>query len=157
MLNIIQMVWGSQLGTPLQLVWGCANVTTMHKLLILQKTAVRINSNITRSPYRAASNPLVVYLRLLKVNYIYTFQLATFMFKFIRFPLPSSCRTFFLLNCALLLTFCLVHQRTKHVLLTSLLNHLSERLFMNTVSQCRVPGFGIPFPVQFVIAHPSTV
>jgi len=47
------------------IVRGCANVTTMHKLLILQKRAVHI---ITRSPYRAASNPLFVRLRLLKVN-----------------------------------------------------------------------------------------
>jgi len=51
-------------------------VTTMHKLVILQKRAVRI---ITSSPYRAASNPLFVRLRLLKFNDIYTLQLAIFI------------------------------------------------------------------------------
>jgi len=66
------------------IVWVCANSTTMHKLVIIQKRAVRI---ITRSPYCAASNPLFVRLSLLKVNDIYTLQFAIFMFEFIRFLL----------------------------------------------------------------------
>jgi len=76
----------------------------MHTFVTLQKRAVR---SMTRSPYCAALNPLFVRLRLLKVNDIYTLQLATFMFmfKFIRFLLLSSCETYFSLT---------MHHRTKH-------------------------------------------
>jgi len=77
------------------IVWGCANATTLRKLIILQKRAIRI---ITSSPYRAASNPLFIRLRLLKVHDIYKQQLAMFVFKFIHFLLPDSFCTYFTFN-----------------------------------------------------------
>ena len=79
------------------IIWGCANMTALHKLVILQKRAIRI---ITRSPYRTASNPLFLRLRLLKVYDIYNLQLAIFMYKYLCFLLPKSCGMYFTLNSA---------------------------------------------------------
>ena len=76
-------------------IWGCANMSTLHKLVILQKRAIRI---VTCSSYLAASNPLFVRLRLLKLSDIYRLQLAVFMFKYLNFLVPLSCRVYFKLN-----------------------------------------------------------
>ena len=83
--------------STLYIIWGSAGASTMHKLVILQKRAVRI---ITRSHFRAASNPLFVRLNLLKMTDIHRFQVAIFVFKFIHFLIPVSCSAYFSLNTA---------------------------------------------------------
>ena len=79
------------------IIWGCANMTVMHKLVVLQKRAIRL---ITRSPQHAASDPLFMRLRLLKVYDIFKFQLSIFMFKFIHLHLPVSFGMYFTFDTA---------------------------------------------------------
>ena len=77
------------------IIWGCAKASILHKLIILQKRAVRI---ITSSPYLSESSPLFRRLRLIKITDIHKLQVALFMHK-IKFQLlPVSCLQYFKLN-----------------------------------------------------------
>ena len=76
-------------------VWGCAKPTYIQKLIKLQKRSVRL---ITRSMYRAPSNPLFLRLYLLKLPEIYKSQVSLFVFKFINNMLPASCSDHFQYN-----------------------------------------------------------
>lgn len=77
------------------IVWGCANISLIQKLIVLQKRAIRI---ITRSSFRSSSNPLFIRLKLLKITDIYKFQIALFIYKFNQSLLPRSCLHYFVKN-----------------------------------------------------------
>ena len=78
------------------ILWGCASQTTLHKLLIVQKRAVRI---ITNSQYLASSAPLFVRLKLLKISDINTFLTSQYMYKVKNQLLPASCMMYFRVSC----------------------------------------------------------
>ena len=73
--------------TYCNIVWGTAKLSVINKLFILQKRAVRL---CTASGYRAASNPLFIQLKILKLHDINNLQTAMFMFKFNQKLLPNS-------------------------------------------------------------------
>ena len=73
------------------IVWGGASITSISKLLILQKRSVRI---LSHSAYLAPSNPLFIKLSLLKFPDIYILRIAEFMYKFTYDLLPRSCNNF---------------------------------------------------------------
>lgn len=68
--------------------WESAKVLLLHKLLILQKRAVR---SCPGSSFRSSSNPLFTRLNLLTNFGINNLHIALFMFKFKNNLLPVSC------------------------------------------------------------------
>jgi len=127
------------------IIWGCANVTTMHKLVILQKRAIRV---VTRSPYRAASNPLFVRLRLLKAHDIYKQQLIIFMFKFIHFHLPVSTGSYFILNSSPV-----YHRRAENYFIVPSFRTIIREHSISAQGR----GCGILFPAKFGVASLSVL
>ena len=73
------------------IIWGCAGISIMKKLITAQKRAVRL---ITCSAFGAHSNVLFAQLGLLKVMDIYTFQICMFVFKFKHNLIPPYARRF---------------------------------------------------------------
>ena len=69
-------------------VWGSAGKTEIHKILVLQKHAIRLISNKDKRPL-AATNPMFYKLELLKINYIFTL-IAKFIHVLIWILLKSS-------------------------------------------------------------------
>ena len=74
------------------IVWGSANKTLLHRLLVLQKCAIRF---ITNSDYCDPSAPLFVSTGLLKINDIHSFLTLQYMFKVKNRLLPASCMKYF--------------------------------------------------------------
>jgi len=70
------------------IVWGAAKPTLLHRLLVLQKRAVRL---CTGAGYRASSTPLFKLLRVLNITDINKLQTALFMFKHKHNLIPLSC------------------------------------------------------------------
>jgi hypothetical protein len=70
------------------MLWGNARKTTLESLVKLQKRGVRL---ITGSVYRAHTCPLFKSLCMLKINDLYTCEIASFMFKLVNNQLPSCC------------------------------------------------------------------
>src|SRR5882757_3015288 len=60
------------------IVWGSANNTILHKLITLQKRAIRF---VTNSPYGTHTGPLFISLRFLKLIDIYQSQVIIYMYK----------------------------------------------------------------------------
>ena len=67
-------------------VWGKATENYISKIHKLQKRAIRI---ICDKPWRAHTNPLFDQLKILPLHKIYTYKIATLMFKFNQSLLPS--------------------------------------------------------------------
>ena len=67
-------------------VWGNACDTHLHQLILLQKRCVRI---ITRSKYRAHTDPLFAKLNLLKIHDINKYLISKFMHRWFKNDLPS--------------------------------------------------------------------
>lgn len=70
------------------IIWGCAGVTVLNKLQLIQKQAHWMLCN---TQFYAHSNPLFVRLEILKVEDIYRLQIALFMHKAKFKLLPTSC------------------------------------------------------------------
>ena len=70
------------------IIWGCAFISHLNKLLVLQKRAVRL---ITHSSYRATTGPLFQRLQLLRIMEIHKFQVLVFMYQIKCNLLPISC------------------------------------------------------------------
>jgi len=89
--NVLLMIYHSLIYpyiTYCNIVWGSANATSLHKLVILQNRAVRL---ISRANFRSSCDPLYARLKLLKVGDILKYQMAQFMFKIKNTIVPSSC------------------------------------------------------------------
>ena len=74
--------------TYCNIVWGGARVTSLNKLFILQKRAVRI---VCRAPYLAHTSPLFVATGFLKLCELHKKELAIFMFRYHNNLLPACC------------------------------------------------------------------
>ena len=76
-------------------VWGCAHISYLNKIFIIQKMAVRA---ITSSKFGAHSGPLFKKLSVLDVFKLHKFLITTFVYKLIHQILPHSisdyCRFF---------------------------------------------------------------
>ena len=74
-------------------VWGSAGKTEIHKILVLQKCAIRLISNKDKRPVNpgplAATNPMFYKLEILKINYIFTLHIAEFIHVLIWILLKS--------------------------------------------------------------------
>lgn len=77
------------------IIWGSAYKTTLHRLEILQKRAVRIIDN---SHYLSHSEPLFKKYNFLKLYDIYFFSICMFMYKFKYQMLPNVCQCLLMLN-----------------------------------------------------------
>ena len=77
------------------LAWGSAAATTINRLLILQKRALRIVNN---SHYFAHTNPFFVKHKSLKINDLYNLQLGSFMFQLVHNELPKCLTSMFTSN-----------------------------------------------------------
>ena len=77
------------------ILWGGASVSTLTRLITLQKRAIRI---ITNSPYLAHTEPLFAKYSLLKLSDIHKWQVLLFMHKFKYAQLPKCCNHLFMLN-----------------------------------------------------------
>ena len=73
--------------TYCSIIWGGANKSTLKKLTVMQKRALRL---ITHSPYRTSCNPLFIRTRILKLPDIHTMQILLFVYKVKNNLLPSS-------------------------------------------------------------------
>ena len=71
--------------------WGYAAKKVLHRIIILQKRAVRI---ITGAAYRSSTGPLFKKLKILKLTDISLFQTLQFMYKFKNDILPIACADF---------------------------------------------------------------
>ena len=77
------------------LAWDSAAATTINRLLILQKRALRIVNN---SHYFAHTNPFFVKHKSLKINDLYNLQLGSFMFQLVHNELPKCLTSMFTSN-----------------------------------------------------------
>ena len=66
-------------------VWSSTYVTSLNRIFLLQKRAVRI---ITNSDFRAHSEPLFLHLKILDIYNINSFYAAQFMFSYYHQLLP---------------------------------------------------------------------
>jgi hypothetical protein len=69
------------------LAWGNASKSLLYHTSILQKKAIRI---ISRAHYNSHTDPLFKRLNILKLSDQYEYEIALFMFKYIKGKLPSS-------------------------------------------------------------------
>ena len=83
-------------------VWGSAGKTEIHKILVLQKCAIRLISNRDKRPVNpgplAATNPMFYKLELLKINDIFTLHIAKFIHKCLNLDSPEIFHDWFKLN-----------------------------------------------------------
>ena len=70
------------------IIWGSASAVHLHRLVMLQKRAVRI---ISDSHYQAHTSPIFAHLKLLKLADINIYQTLQFLYKLKYLLLPSSC------------------------------------------------------------------
>ena len=76
-------------------VWGSTYHTNLHRLILLQKKAVRIISN---KSFDAHTDPLFKELKIMKFNNIYLFHIGKIMYQFKINTLPQSLNRMFILN-----------------------------------------------------------
>ena len=74
------------------LVWACSSMQNTNRLLILQKKIIRI---ISHSQYLAHTLPLFYNLIFFKVNNIYVYQCAIFMYLCFKKLLPNTILQYF--------------------------------------------------------------
>ena len=77
------------------LVWSSTYATSLNRIWLLQKRAVRV---ITNSPYRSHSAPLFEKLKVLDIFKINAFHIARFMFLYHHRFLPESLSNLFVSN-----------------------------------------------------------
>jgi len=77
------------------MVWASTYDSRLHKLVLLQKRAVRC---IAGTPMGSHTDPLFIRFKLLKLHQIRTFQIGVFMYRFVRDLLPRCFRGFFQLG-----------------------------------------------------------
>src|SRR5579872_3936770 len=77
------------------ILWGSAYKTTLHRLEIIQKRALRIIDN---SHYRSHTEPLFNKYNFLKLDDMYLFYTCMFMYKFKYKKLPDVCQSLLMLN-----------------------------------------------------------
>lgn len=75
--------------------WGNANATHIQRLIVLQKRAIRI---VAHAPFLAHTQPLFASLKILRLNEMYMYQSAIFMYLCQHLLLPSSLQALFSLN-----------------------------------------------------------
>jgi len=85
-------------------VWGSAYNTTLHRLIILQKRAIR---TIDNCHYCSHTEPLFKQLNILKLKNIYIFSCCMFMYKFKNKILPNVCECLLMLNMNYNSAYCL--------------------------------------------------
>ena len=76
-------------------IYGCANKTTLNKLWLKQKEAIRVISN---APYRAHSLPLFINLKILPINELIKFSNLKFMHNYCSNKLPITFRELWMRN-----------------------------------------------------------
>ena len=77
------------------LLWGFARKVHLHKLIVLQKKAIRI---ICDAKYNAHTPPLYSKLLIPKLEYMYSIQLCQFIFLHMRHLLPQPINSIFRIN-----------------------------------------------------------
>ena len=84
-------------------VWGSAGKSELDKIFILQKRAIRLISSKAKRPSipgpLASTNPMFYKLEILKINYIFTHQIAKFIYKSLFGDTPENFHEWFKLNC----------------------------------------------------------
>jgi hypothetical protein len=80
------------------IVWGGASEISLHKLICLQKRALRI---ITNSPFRAASGPLFSRLSILRLPDVNRLLILSFMYRIKYNLLPMVCSVHITPNCVI--------------------------------------------------------
>ena len=84
-------------------VWGSAGKSELDKIFILQKRAIRLISNKAKRPSipgpLASTNPIFYKLEILKINDIFTLQIAKFIYKSLIWDTPENFHEWFKLNC----------------------------------------------------------
>ena len=75
--------------------WGCAIQTQLHRILLLQKKALRI---IFHTHFRSHTDNLFFENNILKVSDIHLFQLGQFMYKLNKDDLPAIFSNMFCKN-----------------------------------------------------------
>jgi len=70
------------------IIWGGASKLALHRLVCLQKRAMRI---LTHSHYLASSTPLFLHLKILKISDLYRYYICLFMYRAKNNLLPVSC------------------------------------------------------------------
>ena len=77
------------------ILWGNTYKNILHKLVILQKKAIRI---ITGANYNDHCSPLYNICDVLKVNDLYSFNICKLVYDFIKSELPSSLNNIYIYN-----------------------------------------------------------
>ena len=77
--------------TYCNIMWGCASVTILQELLLLQKRAIR---TINKSSYLAHTAPIFKDLAILKLSDINVYSTVFFIYKCIHNYLPLVCNQF---------------------------------------------------------------
>jgi hypothetical protein len=67
--------------------WGSANASTLHPVKVLQKRAMRMIHN---SAYNSHTDPMLKNAKILKIDDLYEYQAALFMFDYTKHNLPIS-------------------------------------------------------------------
>ena len=84
-------------------VWGSAGKSELDKIFILQKRAIRLISNKAKRSSipgpLASTNPMFYKLEILKINDIFTLQIAKFIYKSLIGDTPENFHEWFKLNC----------------------------------------------------------
>ncbi len=78
---------GRDLPTTVLSIYSCANMSSLNKLKVKQKEAIRI---ICNSGYRDHTAPMFARLNLLTLDKLITFSILKFMHSFIHHRLPLS-------------------------------------------------------------------
>ena len=74
------------------LAWGSANASTLHPIKILQKRAIRYIHN---SAYNSHTGPMFKTSKIMKIDDLYEYQAALFMFDYTKHILPDSFESVF--------------------------------------------------------------
>jgi hypothetical protein len=74
------------------LAWGSANASTLHPIKIFQKRAIRYIHN---SAYNSHTDPMFKSSKIMKIDDIYEYQAALFMFDYTKHTLPDSFESVF--------------------------------------------------------------
>ena len=74
------------------LIWASTYKSRLHKLVILQKRAVRTIAGVS---YRTHTSPIFLELKLLKFHQIKIYQIGVFMYRYANGSLPSAFKGYF--------------------------------------------------------------
>ena len=77
------------------LAWGNTKVATVQKTIVLQKRAMRTMKN---AKYNSHTEPLFKTVEILKVKYLYEYQILLFMYDYCHNKLPNSFNSIYKYN-----------------------------------------------------------